>query len=330
MAMSEYPHHGGDLTAAEAWFGRPAGRWLDLSTGINPNPYPAAGCDPELLARLPQKSAESRLLSAAAAYFQLDPQAAIVAAPGTQALLQWLPGLRPKSRVAILGPTYVEHESCWRAGGRPVDVLTDFPVPPEADVCVVVNPNSPDGRRHDPLSLLSLARRLSARDGWLIVDEAFADPHPELSLAGMAGQKGLIVLRSFGKFFGLAGLRLGFALGDAGIVESLRRAIGPWAVSGPAMEIGTRAMMDSDWIDKTRRNLRLAAARLDSLLHRNGLAVIGGTDLFRLVELSDSQARFRMLAEQGILTRSFDFRDDWLRFGLPGCDEDFKRLDAAL
>ncbi|MDP6388428.1 MAG: threonine-phosphate decarboxylase CobD [Alphaproteobacteria bacterium] len=328
--MTDNPCHGGDLASAEARFGRPAGQWLDLSTGINPNPYPITDFAPEALARLPQEPAETGLLGAASAYFQLASNAAITAAPGTQAIIQWLPTLRTKARVGILGPTYAEHEFCWRAAGHSVDTLSALPEPSDLDVCIAVNPNSPDGRRHDPAALLSLAQGLSANGGWLIVDEAFVDPHPELSLAGAAGQKGLIVLRSFGKFFGLAGLRLGFALGDAGIVEPLRRAIGPWAISGPAMEIGARAIMDAAWIDATRKNLRSAAARLNGLLAQHGLNVVGGTDLFRLVEHSNSKDLFRKLAEQGILTRSFDYREDWLRFGLPGNDADFERLHAAL
>ena len=328
--MTDNPGHGGDLASAEARFGRPAGQWLDLSTGINPNPYPATDFAPEALAKLPQKTAEAGLLGAAAAYFQSASSAAMTAAPGTQAIIQWLPRLRAKARVGILGPTYAEHEFCWRAAGHSVDVMTALPEPSDLDVCIAVNPNSPDGRRHDPAALLSLAQGLSANGGWLIVDEAFVDPHPDLSLAGVAGQKGLIVLRSFGKFFGLAGLRLGFALGDAGIVAPLRQAIGPWAISGPAMEIGARAMTDAAWIDETRGILRSSAARLDGLFAQHGLNVVGGTDLFRLVELSDAKDLFRKLAEQGVLTRSFDYRDDWLRFGLPGNDAEFERLHAAL
>jgi cobalamin biosynthetic protein CobC len=323
-------NHGGDLAAAEARFGRPAEQWLDLSTGINPNAYPVPSIDPALFQSLPQATGEAKLLAAAAAYFRAAPEAALTAAPGTQALIQWLPRLRAESRIGVLGPTYGEHEICWRAAGHTVEILTELPVHPAVDVCVVVNPNSPDGRRHDAEALQSLARQLAEKGGWLVVDESFADPHPELSLTGSAGADGLILLRSFGKFFGLAGLRLGFAMGDTSIVEPIRGAIGPWAVSGPAMEIGGRAMRDSEWIAATRATLRALAERLDRMLTDHGLAVIGGTDLFRLVEHADAKDLFRRLAERGILTRAFDFRDDWLRFGFPGGDADFERLDAGL
>jgi cobalamin biosynthetic protein CobC len=199
-----------------------------------------------------------------------------------------------------------------------------------ADCVIVTNPNNPDGRQVEPARLLDLGAKLAARGGLLIVDEAFADVTPGLSVAAQAGTPGLCVLRSFGKFFGLAGLRLGFALATGEMVRRLEEHLGPWAVAGPALEIGADAMEDADWITETRIRLANAARDLDALLEGHRLAVVGGTDLFRLARTSHAAALFEHLGRQGILVRSFDAKPDWLRFGLPPDAAAWQRLRAAL
>lgn len=319
--------HGGDLDGARAAFPGAPEPWVDLSTGINPWPYPLPPVRPEAWNRLPGRGEEAALLSAAAACYGAPSADVVAAASGSQALIQLLPRLRTPGRVAVLGPTYAEHARCWALAGHDVRMVEGVE---EADVLVIVNPNNPDGRRWPAARLLELAEAQQARGGWLVVDEAFADMRPEDSLAAHAGKPGLVILRSFGKFFGLAGLRLGIALAPAGLAAALREAIGPWAVSGPGLAIATAALGDRHWIEATRRRLAAAAAELDRLLEGAGLRVAGGTELFRLVGDPRASALYRALGEAGILVRRFERRPDWLRFGLPGAAEDWQRLGVAL
>lgn len=323
------PVHGGELGLAEARFGRPADGWLDLSTAINPFAYPMPALDPVLWARLPDRGADLALRTAAAeAYGAAGPEE-VVAASGSQALIQMLPRLRPFSHVVVVGPTYGEHATCWSNAGhqlQPVEVLDPAVT---ADVVVVVNPNNPDGRCHDPADLLAMADGLAGRGGLLVVDEAFADCQPGSSLAGQA-RPGLLVLRSFGKFFGLAGLRLGFAVGEPTLIRLLRSALGPWTVCGPALAIGRMALADREWIAATRHHLDREAAALDALLAGFGLSVIGGTALFRLVNAARAWALYEHLGQRGILVRPFAASPRWLRFGLPPGEAARQRLGRAL
>lgn len=318
--------HGGEVDAFAERFGRPRDQWLDLSTGINPNPYPIPDLARDYWSRLPDSGLDAWIRDSAAACYGVADPAWVVAAPGTQALIQWLPRLIPTCAVAILGPTYREHAAAWRAAGHAVVAVESLAaVPASVQIVVVVNPNNPDGRLLDPDQLLRLARgRL------LVVDEAFVDTVPEASLGARVGRPDLLILRSFGKFFGLAGLRLGFALVGPPLSDRLRRAFGPWAISGPAAAIGAVALADEPWQRATRVRLTAASGRLDGLLLRAGLAVVGGTSLFRLIETARAEALFAQLAEAGILVRRFAEQPTWLRFGLPEGDAGFDRLGTGL
>ncbi len=323
-------YHGGGVDAAAARFGIPADDWLDLSTGINPVPYPLPPLAAALWRRLPDRDQERALRAAAALAYGVADPAHVVPAPGSQALIQWLPRLRRPGRVAVLGPTYAEHAAAWAAAGHEATSLSDPARLAEADVAIAVNPNNPDGRAFAPPALLDLAAKLERRGGWLVVDEAFADTTPELSLASSIARPGLVALRSFGKFFGLAGLRLGFALAGPEIAIPLRAALGPWCVSGPAAEIAICALGDRAWIARTRRRLATDAARLDGLLADAGLGIVGGTSLFRLATHAHAADLFEHLGRHGILARRFPEHPSWLRFGLPGEENDWARLVAAL
>ncbi len=323
--------HGGDPTERERVFGRPDDGWLDLSTGINPLPYPVRDLAPESWGPLPAATELTRLRHAAATRYGVPDAALVVPAPGTQALIQWLPRMRAPSRVCVLSPTYNEHAHCWRTAGHTVVEIDELAgAGANTDVIIVVNPNNPDGHSHDPDKLKSLAAAQARHGGWLIVDEAFCDMTPELSLAAAVGTPGLIVLRSFGKFYGLAGLRLGFALTDSVMAERLSTFLGPWAVSTPAISIGADALNDEAWTNNTRRLLRESAERMDRLLSDYGLGVIGGTTLFRLVSTIDADSLYSTLASCGILIRCFQYNSHWLRFGLPDTEDDWQRLEAAL
>jgi len=324
-------YHGGGLDAARRRFPLAPEPWLDLSTGINVISYPIGALSEATWTRLPEAGAIATLEAAAAQAYGLGGDAAIVAAPGTQALIQFLPRLVPAKKVAILGFTYGEHGLVWRASGAEVEICDDLDSLAKADVAVIVNPNNPDGRLVAAPDLLALAQKMAAQGKVLIVDEAFIDLLPqEASLAPHLPQQGLILLRSFGKTYGLAGLRLGFALCGAEIAEKWRAALGPWAVSGAAIEIGQRAFADAAWLAASAARLDADCARLDSLLRQAGFELIGGTPLFRLARHQQAAALFVRLGGAGILTRPFAAQADWLRFGVPHGDADFARLAAAL
>jgi cobalamin biosynthetic protein CobC len=322
--------HGGDLGAARlAFLGAPE-PFIDLSTGINPYPYPIPQLSADLFTRLPETAALDRLAGIAAKSYGAPSGAHVVAAPGTQILLPQIAALVPPGRAAVLGPTYAEHSRAAAGAGHQVEDVTDVAGLRTAALAVVVNPNNPDGRIVPRATLLACARALPAQ-GLLVVDEAFMDVGPEdLSLGGDVGCGNIVVLRSFGKFFGLAGLRLGFALASPEIAARLRAGLGPWAVAGPALAIGAAALADQSWAATTRAHLAQAALRLDQVLTGAGLTVTGGTSLFRLAHMQAAPALFQHLGRAGILVRRFAGAPTWLRFGLPGREPDWQRLTAAL
>jgi cobalamin biosynthesis protein CobC len=326
-------YHGGDLGAARALFPDAPMPWLDLSTGINAISYPVDAFSPDALTRLPDAYALMRLVTAAASAYGVEDVERIVAAPGTQALIQWLPKLFPARRVAILGFGYQEYPALWRAAGADVVVTDDVAdlTSPGVDVAIVVNPNNPDGRLVDPQKLAEIATRLARRSGLLIVDEAFMDlVQPNGSLIPHLPERGALVLRSFGKAYGLAGIRLGFAVTGFDLAEKLRTALGPWAISGPAIEIGATALADKDWLASAAARLGQQTTRLDALLIAAGFSMLGGTPLFRLARHQHAAQWFQKFGRRGILTRPFPERPDWLRFGIPGVETDWARLAEAL
>jgi len=323
--------HGGDLRWAEIHFGHAAKTWLDLSTGINPNAYPVPEISQTAWQRLPGSELEDELLSAARAFYQLPKSADIVALPGTQSAIQLLPRLFPACAVDIISPTYSEHFQSWSRGGHDVQAIPLLKdIRAETEFAVLVHPNNPDGNVLSRDEILILARELRSCGGWLIVDEAFADTEPALSFAQDLDSNGFIILKSFGKFFGLAGLRLGFLLAPPSVTSQIREGLGPWAVSGIAMEVGKAALGDQNWIMSTRNKLTSASQRLRALLSLSGLQLAGSTSLFQLIESPHSEALFTHLCEAGILCRIFPDRPGYLRFGLPGTEKDWLRLKNAL
>ena len=317
--------HGGRLREAAQRHGIPLADWLDLSTGINPRPWPVPALPPEVWQRLPESGDG---LEAAAAAFYGNPLLLPVA--GSQAAIQTLPACFAPGRVLTLAPTYAERPHAWRGhqlSALPADAI-DAAVC-DADTLLLVQPNNPDGQRFPRAQLLAWHAELASRGGRLVVDEAFLDAAPDDSLVPLAGGPGLVVLRSLGKFFGLAGARVGFVFAEASLLSALAERLGPWTVSGPARTVAAAALADRAWQAGARIELADTSRRLGALLDRHGLVGGGGTALFQWRPRPDAAALHARLAAQGILTRLFDLPAG-LRFGLPADDAGWTRLDAAL
>ncbi|HEX5392373.1 MAG TPA: threonine-phosphate decarboxylase CobD [Rhodocyclaceae bacterium] len=325
--------HGGKLrTASERW-GIPLGDWLDLSTGIAPWSYPVPPIPAECWQRLPEE--DDGLEAAACAYYGVSH---LLPLPGSQAAIQALPRLRCKRHgagiAAVLNPAYGEYAPAWKAAGhelRPFAADALMQAADSADVVMLANPNNPDGRRFSADDLLEAARRLHLREGWLIVDEAFGDGETSPCLAPFAGTKAapnLLVLRSVGKFFGLAGARVGFCVATESLLADLHELIGPWAVPHPARFAVQAALADTAWQAAQRLRLQEAGTRLASLLKQRGWGEPAGTGLFQTIFTPDAESIYEYFAQQGILLRHFP---QWsaLRFGLPADEAGWARLARA-
>lgn len=322
-------YHGGALEVARRLAPHAPQPWIDLSTGINPRAYPPPYLKPAVWARLPESGALAKLEAVAARRYGVVAES-VVAGPGSQALIHALSRILPRSAPGALGPTYGGFAAAFAAAGAQLVEARRLEDMGDLDVAVVVNPNNPDGRIIPRDDLLAAHERLGRRGGALIVDEAFADFDGGESLAPALPASRAVVLRSFGKTYGLAGLRLGFALASPDIVPSLRAGLGPWPVSGAAIAIGIRALADSDWLEATHARLAKEMARLDALLLNADCRVIGGTRLFRLAAHEDARAIFERLIAAGILVRPFAEERTWLRFGIPGDENAWERLATAL
>ncbi|WP_245582891.1 threonine-phosphate decarboxylase [Sediminimonas qiaohouensis] len=309
--------HGGGIDAAARRYGGARADWIDLSTGINPVPYPLPPLPPEAWTALPDHAAQTALTLSARALWSVPDGAAILAAPGASALIARIPALHPAGTAHIPGPTYNEHAAAFRAHGWQI---TETGTGTPAQAQVAVHPNNPTGAWADPDTLTAPL---------CIIDESFCDIAPDRSLIAQAARPGCIVIKSFGKFWGLAGMRLGFAIGDPALIDRLAGMLGPWPVSGPALRVGQIALSDTAWAKETRARLAGDAARLDALMTGAGARVQGGTPLFRLYHVGDAQDWQTRLAHAHIWTRTFPYSRHWLRLGLPAPD-DWPRIEAAL
>jgi cobalamin biosynthetic protein CobC len=321
------PVHGGALLRAAREYGIAPEDWLDLSTGVNPLGWPVPALSAECWQRLPQQ--EDGLVAAARLYYGT---AQLLPVPGSQAAIQALPQLRTGSRIGVLSPAYAEHAHAWKREGHTVIPVTADKIDeqlPRLDVLVVVNPNNPTGERFSAEQLLQWHGKLAERDGWLVVDEAFIDATPAQSIASACGRDGLVVLRSLGKFFGLAGARVGFVLAWPELMQRMSELLGPWSVSGPSREVAQRALQDRQWQKQEYGRLISESERLVRLLSQYELEPAGGTALFQYCRVDDAAAWHERFASLGILVRCFD-KPTALRFGLPGSENEWQRFDSAL
>jgi len=319
--------HGGRLRDAAQKYNIALSLWLDLSTGIAPYTPKLAPVSAEAWRRLPELDDG---LEAAACAFYSAPQLLPVA--GSQAAIQALPRLRKNQQVAIVSPAYAEHAAAWLREGHQVNEIEASAIDAyvgQVDVLVLINPGNPTGTFYSPQQLLGWHRQLAGRGGWLVVDEAFIDCTPELSVAPQTAKPGLIVLRSLGKFFGLAGARLGFVLAEPQVLAALDALLGPWTISGPTREIASSVLADRPAQHLQRQRLLIDSARLQQLLTVNGLEPSGGCALFQRAEFADAEQLHGFLAERGVLVRLFN-TPPAIRFGLPADEPGWQRLARGL
>jgi cobalamin biosynthetic protein CobC len=336
IAAGRFAHHGGRLCVARSLFPDVPQPWIDLSTGINPHSYPAPRASARERNHLPEPTELARLEAVAASAFKVADPVRVVATGGTENVLRLLPYLLKLTSAVIAGPTYGSHADAWQRAGAQVRSVADSELLANAvtnSAMTVVNPNNPDGRLVAREQLLSLHDALSRAGGALIVDEAFGDLEPQHCVSDIAGSDTaprMIVLRSFGKFYGLAGVRLGFVIASPAFATQLRQLLGDWPVSVDALRAGLAAYADHDWAVRMRIRLSKAAQRLDKLLVSGGMSIAGGTSLYRLTRATNARARFTQLISHGVLVRPFDSDETLLRFGLPSSRDDWRRLTQAL
>ncbi len=320
--------HGGGLDAAIAEYGGLAKDWLDLSTGINPTPYPLPDIPETAWHRLPDADGFARLYSVARGFWGVPDGAGIIASAGVSAIIASLPrmaeGLGCPRQIRIDTPTYNEYATAFSSAGWQIESGDS-----SAPVRIIVHPNNPDG------GLTSLSANDIKTDiktaSLVVIDESFCDLTPNKSLIDLTRYDNVIVLKGLGKFWGLAGLRLGFAIGQPVLMKRLDSFLGPWAISGPAQIIGAGVLQDTTWADKTRARLHKNAGRLDDIATANGLTRVGGTDLFRLYECKNAPALKHQLAKHAIWSRVFSYNPNWIRLGLPAdIPANWHRLETAL
>ena len=311
--MTQERDHGGGLDGAIAVFGGTRSDWIDLSTGINPVPYPMPSLPADAWTALPDKGAFAALYTAARKFWNVPETADVLAATGASAIIAAIPQALPKGTVHIPGPTYNEHAAAFAAAGWETSDQASHAM-------VAVHPNNPDGKTWHASDMTA---------NYTVIDESFCDIAPKASLIAQTERPGTLVLKSCGKFWGLAGLRLGFVMGDPALIARLRDLLGPWQVSGPALAIGTAALSDPDWAMQTRARLAQDADRMDALMIKRGAVPCGGTDLFRLYEVDDAAALQFTLAKHHVWTRVFPYNSRWIRLGLPAPHQ-WTQLEAAV
>lgn len=319
--------HGGQLRQAAELYNIPLKNWVDLSTGINPNGWSVPQIPSTCWQRLPENN--DGLLKAAQDYYQCEN---LLAVAGSQAAIQALPFLYPRAKVGVLHPAYAEHEACWQQAGHKIIQLTPETIEQslnQLQVLIIVNPNNPTGHIFSQQQLLDWHKVLQANNGLLIVDEAFMDTKPSQSLSSLSPRQGLIILRSIGKFFGLAGIRCGFVIAEAKLLKVLEQKLGVWALSHVTRHVAKGALMDKKWQQQTLVSLPQQAQRLQKLLNLYDLQISGNHELFLWIKTANAEILHQQLAQQGILTRLFK-QPQSLRFGLAKNEKEWQKLAAVL
>jgi cobalamin biosynthetic protein CobC len=327
-------HHGGQLDRVKQDYPEQLLPWIDLSTGISPFRYPVDINASACFKHLPQ--GHSDLIAAASCYYGVDHGLPI---PGSMWAIQNLPLIRKlceqntnDSRPVLLPRMgFNEHVKAWAAWGFNIEYYDDMPSIDQlgrAQSCVVINPNNPTGYHCSKQSLLDAHKLLLSNDAWLIVDEAFIDLTPEYSCVAESVQQGFIVLRSFGKYFGLPGIRLGSIMACDQIIGNVKNLLNEWSINSAAQQIATTAFLDANWQYEVNKNIKTNSVKLQKLLKSLDLKT-QGTDFFRTYLTSNAKILNEHLLKLGIYVRLLD-DESGIRIGMPNENSDWKRLEVAL
>lgn len=330
--------HGGNLTEAIKQYNITKENWLDLSTGISPWTYPFQPLPDRVWQELPPSGSE--LLASAAKFYDVK-QNSITATPGSQIAIRLLPQLFEPSKVAIPTLGYKEHAASWQMANHQTlhyhdaTELLELINTNRVEHVVVINPNNPNGEK---LNLRTLDRIILKISGICIIDEAFIDYYDDdfdegddsTSISSATKvlsdfeYDNLIILRSVGKFFGLAGIRLGFCIGFHPSLQTLNALLQPWSISHASQYIGIQALQDKQWQQQQRVKIKqhqnAFQMALNDLLNQHlEQHTSAEAGLFTTVFADDTALNklHHQLAKQGILTRLDNDQQSWLRFGLP-------------
>ena len=331
--------HGGDIARLECEFGCSLQNCLDLSTGLSPWSYPVPPVPDYVWQRLPYDM--TGLMASASAYYSCPPEY-ITPVAGVQDAICRVPYYLSNAKLSgtrlsgiassetivalpVLG--YQEYRRAWSKAGYPLvfyqnlSELQQLVLRNSSMHVVIINPNNPSASLLLAEDLLALQQQLLGK-GYLIVDEAFMDVSENQSLSSFAHLDNLIVLRSFGKFFGLAGVRLGFTLGGGDLIEQLRADVNPWGVSYPAIWLGAQALKDNAWCQQQRQRITIQANQLLPLIRDKISPDTTSAGLFLTVIGKQALlgAIYQRAVKEGILLRydTLDHHRAWLRIGLPG------------
>ena len=338
--------HGGDIQSASAIYGRDPCQWVDLSTGINQHSYPIPKIEQSAWHQLPYLS--PKLTTAAASYYGAH---GCLASSGSQAIIQLLPSILHhlgNARAAWLPDVgYQEHRHAWSKCGdiNTYSGLDGALAAKQIDAALednlighllIINPNNPTGERFTPQKLRAWAQKLLASNGFLVVDEAFIDTTPSASLLTEPLAKNVVVLRSVGKFFGLAGIRLGFTFADESVLEQLAKEMGPWIVNGPAQTVAIAALSDTLWQSNMRTTLASQSLQQHNIwqpaMTALGAYHAGSHELFRSFIMAPKLAKklHQSAAKNGILIRlvTIDSATSLLRFGNVDLSQNIHNVSA--
>jgi len=308
--------HGGKLDHHLDLYGGDRSDWIDLSTGINNSPYPIPKIPKWVWECLPDERLNENFKDAARDFWKVPKSAEITTANGTSPIISILPSIFRRGNIDIYHPTYNEYKAAFTKSGWKISKNN-------ASARVLVNPNNPDGKYWSSTDILS-------NDKLTIVDESFCDLTPEKSLIKFSDQPGVVVLKSFGKFWGLAGLRLGCAIAAPKTLKKLQSMLGPWPASGPALFIGVKALNDKNWANNNVKKLDNLASKFDDILLKNSIHIMGGTSLFRLIKIKNAEKMKNYFAQNHILIRTFSYSNEIARIGIPKNEKQRLKIETIL
>ena len=331
MAVNHTPVHGGNVHAAARELRRPIGSILDFSASINPlGPSPRAVRALRNPAQLVLHYPDPDCVSLKQAIKDRWHIAAnrIVVGNGSTELIDLIPRALSIRFAVIVGPTYTEYaRAVARAGGRTSLILAkqeeDYRPPlekvldrlsrqrrsrPAIDAVFICHPNSPTGQTCRPKELQTLLAVADRCGSWVIVDESFIEYCNRLScLPQLLSHSRLIILRSFTKFYGLPGLRIGCSMSSPTVAALLRRHQPPWSVNAVAQRAAEAAISDAGHARRCLAYLQRERARMSTALSLlEGLTVIPSSTNFLLIELPKpfrSAAITAKLRRRGLLIR---------------------------